>query len=465
MKAGFGKAEADAIIVGAGPAGAATALLLARAGFRAVVVEKKTRARLAKPLTVSVEESSFADAGIEAPEPPERLASPGRREIISAGHKLKIELEDAPLILVNLPELVTRLVEEAEQAGVRFMFEHTVTGPVVESGQVTGVAATDPGGKSLELSALLSIDASGILGVLRHYLDEDMGVEREISPLDVVNAWQDRREIDREAVLELVRAGRIRPQVNVIRVGFMGPFSMLSIYVDLEDDRVDVTAGLMHDSRLPTAKELVEKYVDNHGWIGESISSAGGLIPVRRPLDTFVADGFACVGDAACQAVPVHASGIASSLEAARILSEVAARALDEKDLSKEALWPYNARYMHSRGGMQANSDLFRRFLLSLTEDRFAALLESGLITHDAARGSLAGVALEIPKSAVIASAARLIKSPALLYRLLRLAKDTDRAIDLYEAYPGRCDPAVFERWQAEAQTLFDRWNPQQAQE
>jgi flavin-dependent dehydrogenase len=256
---------------------------------------------------------------------------------------------------------------------------------------------------------------------------------------------------------------RIRPQVDVKRLGFMGPYSMFGVYVDLDDDRVDVTVGLLHDSIYPPARELLEAYVESHHWVGELISGGGGLIPTRRPLDSFVADGFACVGDAACMAMPQHASGVCSALIGGKILGETAAGALESGDTSREALWLYNERYMEARGATQANSDLFRRFLLSLSTDEMSLLFAKGLVTEEGIRGSLEGMALELPKSAVLLSSLGLLTRPSLLHRLMRLSRDSLRVLEIYSSYPASDEIQYLPKWRAETQKIFNKWKPKNA--
>jgi digeranylgeranylglycerophospholipid reductase len=452
-------ADADVIITGAGPAGLMTALSLASAGRKVVVLEKKSRESIGKPINVSLEKRVFSEVGLAAPEPPELVPPPLARELLSPDRNFKLRLRDLPLVTVNLRAFLARLAAEAEAAGAVLKFETNVTGPIMEAGRVTGVVGSDGEGRMLELYAPLCIDASGIYGALRHRLDPSMGVEIEISPRDVANAWQESREIDREAVMDLLSQNRIRPQIAVMRVGFMGPYSMFGVYVDMDEDRVEVTVGLLHDPAYPTARELAERYGGSHHWIGESIASAGGLIPVRRPLDSFITHGFACVGDCACQAVAQHASGVTSALIGAKILAETAVAALEKGDLSRDALWPYNVSYMMARGAVQANSELFRRFLIGLTADEFSALFSRGLITEEAVNGSLDGMALELPRAAVFSAALGLIGRPGLLRRLWRLSRDSLRVLDIYNSYPERYDHREFQRWREQAARIFNKWD------
>ncbi len=454
--------DADIIIAGAGPGGLMTALALARSGRRPLVVERRSREDMGRNLRVSLEESVFAEVGLAPPEPPEKKPSPMSRECISPDNETTLKLENVSLVSVDLRSLLSRMMTEAEEHGVEFLFESTVTGPLLENGRVQGVVGSSADGRLLELRAPLCVDATGIAAVLRHGLENGGDIEVEIDPADVINAWQESREIDREAVMELVSQDRLRPQVNVCRTGFTSPFSLFSIYVDLEDDRVDVNVALPHSSQYKTARQLAGEYVESRPWIRELISAGGGVIPVRRPLSSLVSHGMALVGDAACQAFPMHASGVGNAISAGGILGKVADRALEENDTSISALWRYNVEYMKDRGMAQANADLLRHFILTLKPDELSALYGSGLLTEEGIRGSLEGLALKLPLSSVVSSFPGLITRPALAVRLALLGKDINKTLRLYSEYPDHQSPETFNSWKSEVEKIFSKWKQKQ---
>ncbi|MFO8058618.1 MAG: NAD(P)/FAD-dependent oxidoreductase [bacterium] len=451
--------DADVIIAGAGPGGLMAALALSRNGRRVMVLDRRSRDSVGRNLRVSLEESVFAEVGLDPPEPPEKISAPRSREFISPDNETTLKLERASLVSVNLRLLLSRILNEAEDRGVEFLFESTVTGPLLSDGRVQGVVGSSADGRLLELAAPLCADASGVAAVLRHGLDKDMGVQVEIDPADVINAWQESREIDRDAVMDLISKGRLRPQTNVCRAGFTATFSLFSIFVDLEDDRVDVNVALPHSSQYKTARQLAAEYVESHSWIGELISAGGGVIPVRRPLPSMVTSGMACVGDAACQTSPLHASGVGNALAAGALFARVADQALLREDTSRSSLWAYNAEYMKERGMVQANADLLRHFIMALDRDELSSLFNSALLNEEGIRGSLEGLALSLPWSSIISSLPRLVVRPRLAARLFLLGRDLNKMLDLYADYPDLDDLESLQRWEAAVEKILAGWN------
>ncbi len=158
--------EREVVIVGAGPAGAAAALGLARAGVRGVLVLErqalprdkvcagglgpKARAELQRlGLWERVAARAYPISGV-------RLVSPGGREAFAAGQ--------ASAHVLRRRELDGLLLEAARAAGVEVRTRCRVTGLVWRGGRVVGVRAAEQ-----ELGArwvLLAHGATGHLGDL-----------------------------------------------------------------------------------------------------------------------------------------------------------------------------------------------------------------------------------------------------------------------------------------------------------
>ncbi len=144
--------EADVIVVGAGPAGASTALYLARAGLDVLLLEKSTFPRekvCGDGLTPRAVKQLVA-MGISFGEGDGWRPNKGLR-IIGGGTRIEVdwpELASYPGygLVRTRRSLDETLARAAQRAGARLLEGVTVTGPVLaESGRIVGVTARPAG--------------------------------------------------------------------------------------------------------------------------------------------------------------------------------------------------------------------------------------------------------------------------------------------------------------------------------
>jgi len=175
-----------------------------------------------------------------------------------------------------------------------------------------------------------------------------------------------------------------------------------------------------------------------------AIQAGSGLLPLRRPPASMVGDRFVAIGDAACQANPLHGGGIAPSVVGAGIAADVGARALERGDATMDALWDCNVRFMRAIGARHAAHGFLRRFLDSLSDRDFSALTQLfsrsdalvKLLTGESATLSIA------ERMAIAAGSARRPRLLRIAARALRLVRELE---DAYTAYPG--SPEGLDSW------------------
>ena len=148
--------DADVIVVGAGPAGSATAYYLAQAGLDVLVLEKSTfpREKVCGDGLTPRAVKQLAAMGVTIDEADGWVRNRGLR-IIGGGVRLELDWPE----LTSYPGyglVRTRrgfdetLARRAQQAGVRLLEGVTVTGPVLDdrTGRITGVTAQAGAGAS-----------------------------------------------------------------------------------------------------------------------------------------------------------------------------------------------------------------------------------------------------------------------------------------------------------------------------
>ena len=156
--------EYDAVVVGARCAGAATALLMARAGMRVLLVDRvaPTRDTLSTHALMRAGVLQLGRWGLL-----ERLVAAGTPPVVGttfhyADRADAVELAQ-PLYAPRRTVLDPLLVEAAREAGVECRFGIDVTGVLRDDGgRVTGVTGRARGAQSLTVRAALTVGADGL---------------------------------------------------------------------------------------------------------------------------------------------------------------------------------------------------------------------------------------------------------------------------------------------------------------
>ncbi|HEX7091136.1 MAG TPA: NAD(P)/FAD-dependent oxidoreductase [Longimicrobiales bacterium] len=345
----------DAIVVGAGPAGSATALLLARAGHHVLLLDRRHFPR-AKPCgdCLSPEAARVLDrlgllADVQAARPA-RLA--GWRIVAPAGHAFEAafaafangdpRLETA--IAIRREALDTVLLAGARRAGAVVRTGLHVTDLLRDArGNVAGILARDEDGASLRLHARLVIGADGLRSVVARRL----GLVRRGPRLRKLSLTAHVRGMAGPGRLgEMHLAAGACAGVAPVEEpegddAASAPLANVTLVVDAarfgreaaRDPLALFRAMLARFPALAPRLPLLEPRLH--------LLASG---PFDWPTRTVVADGAALVGDAAGYFDPFTGQGIYQALAGAELLAEEADLALREGDVSARALRRYAAR-------------------------------------------------------------------------------------------------------------------------
>jgi flavin-dependent dehydrogenase len=341
---------ADAVVVGAGPAGAATAILLARQGLAVALLD---RARFPRDKIcgeyLSPEGSRILDrlgvlSRVEA-----RGARPlrGMRVLAPDGTRLVGDYQpDGPwqgyrphALAVRRRMLDLTLVERAREAGVSVHEGVRVVDLLGEGRRVTGVVAEPalPAGRRTfaeRFPARLVVAADGRASVVAQRLGlrrPHRWLRRLALVADVEGA---RGDPERG---EIVLAPPLYSILNPVtpRVG------NLSLVIPVEEARrhkADLEGYFDRVTRsLPGCREWLED--------ARRVGPVRALGPLAYRVAAPRADGVVLVGDAAGFLDPFTGEGIYAALRAAELTAEIGARALERGDVSAAALQPARRRY------------------------------------------------------------------------------------------------------------------------
>ena len=450
-------ADYDVIIAGAGTGGATTAYTLGKRGHSVLLIDRKERDNIGNKTCGDALGSHHINELRELvgiPELPKGiveyqvngidLIAPDRE------HRLRMAGPTTTGMSFNRLKMGQWFVGLAESAGAEMMASTRVKKLLFDDGKVSGVRLSEEGGPEKEFTSRIVIDATGATGMLRMQLPETSPVERQIASEDRMVAWRD--------IYETPDFDFETPDILDI---FWNQDETLGGYTWVFPqgrNRVNVGNGVMtikgHRNPKDIQYDFVKKtWIDTWGEV-KVLDSSGGVAPIRRPIDTMVDDNFMLVGDAACQVNPIHGGGIGSSMLGGAHAGITASEALERNDTSIESLWVYNPRYHKSYGSKQAALDVFKWFLLNITNDDIDFAFKKQIIkASDLLDTSMSGEVKFGAGEKFKRLVAGFGKIPLLL-RVSNVAKLMKNIRAVYSEYPD--SPKGFEAWKAKLVPIYE---------
>jgi len=456
---GTGRNDFDVIIVGAGPGGCLAAWRLAQQGFSVGLFDQNSEGDVGKPIVIEVEQEVFKAVGLSGPEGDLIAYHPERVRVFSPRGKecIRIECRDYELpVAIHLGRYTQSLLGQAVSCGVHFHGGHRALAPVCSGQCVRGVRFETPRG-SADISARLVIDASGHAAVLARQLPQEYDMRFPEGIEHIVTAQNCLHDIEPVAARQAVATGRHASDEIWNRLGNYGVYSTVFSYLSLEKGIAYTLIGYKEAyarQNTPIA-QAVQRFQQGQGYYAEKRSGGAGLIRIRHSLDKPVANGFLAIGEAACQVVPMHASGVASSLYAGHLASEAAAAALRSGYPSAAALWPYAVGYQRTRGRVLAALDATRLTLDGFRVQDVTTMVESGIMHRDDIVGGLLVKEPAIGAASIPARLGGILRHPGFLPRLMKMGMLSQEVAVHYSRYPERYNAQELESWRREKHDLF----------
>jgi len=443
----------DVIVVGSGTGGCMAAKTAAEAGLEVCLIDRKGREDIGKKVCGdAIGRHHFDDLNLNYPTGEElersivgaKLYSPNLETVF------KLKSEDLFGFMINRHSFGQRLLREAIDAGATLLESNQVMEPIISSGFVTGVLVRDrKRGSKTELRSRVAVDASGFSSVLRKKLPTEFGIDTEISNRNMVICYREIREL-REQVAE--------PEyIELYLNQSITPGGYHWIFAE-GGAKVNVGLGLTMFTGFPNAKKQLYNHVLSQPLFeGSSIVNAGGgHIPTRRSLDCMVGDGIIIVGDAACQANPIHAGGMGPSMIGGTAAGKTIVEAIERGDVSRSGLWPYNFRYIQSYGAKQAGLDIFRMFLLNwLSDDDLNYGMKYRLITEGDLLKTSMGEDTRLNITEATLRVFRGLGRFSFLRRLRNAVKIMKEEKTMYLNYPN--SPSGFHEWKTKVHRIIEK--------
>lgn len=367
-------ADADVIVVGAGPAGSTTAYHLARAGLDVLMLEKSTfpREKVCGDGLTPRAVKELVGMGIPVDAEHGWLLNKGLR-IVGGGVRLELPWPD----LAAYPDYgaVRRrgdfdqaLARNAERAGVRLHERTAVTGPVVDerTDRVVGVTAKPAGGEEVTYRAPLVVAADGnssrlsVATGLRRRTDRPLGVAVRTyytSPRhddDYLESWLELWDTD--------ASGRPR-----LLPGYGWIFGMGDGTSNVGLGLLNTSAAFQNVDYRGLLKSWLGGMPEDWGYREENRTEKvrGAALPMGFNRQPHYRRGLLLVGDSGGMINPFNGEGIAYAMESGRIAAEfiVQAGARATAYARERTLLAYPQALKETYGGYYTLGRLFVRMI------------------------------------------------------------------------------------------------------
>jgi flavin-dependent dehydrogenase len=332
----------DVLVVGARVAGAATAMLLARAGLRVLVVDQS------RPGSDTLSTHAFMRGGVIQlsrwgllDELRAAGTPPVRRTVIRYGDREEVvEIKPMPhcdaLYAPRRTTLDPLLVEAARQAGADVRFGVRVTELIRDrSGRVAGARIRDRDGREHELRARVTVGADGVRSTVARQVAAPVEVQGRHATAFVSGYFSGVEADGYQWLYSEHAAGGIIPTDH----------GQVCAWTGVPSHRFDELRRRPHLGFHDTFRDLAPDWLARlrtgrqHGPIRGFAGIPGFL---RRPWG----DGWALVGDAAYFKDPLSTHGMTDALRDAELLATALTDAARDgrRDAEAAALASYQAR-------------------------------------------------------------------------------------------------------------------------
>lgn len=356
-------ATCDVLVVGAGPAGSAAALTLARAGHAVVLVDQHAfpRDKVCGDGLIPDAHHALARLGVLDEVLAQAQASDFVGCIGPRGGRV-----DVPGVLAVLPrkELDLILCRAAIGAGARMFAPLRFIAPIEEGGRVVG-AQLQHGTETRELRARWVVLASG--AVPQALLATGMALRHTPSGVALRGYVRNDAMVGRIDKLEIVWHRALRPGYGWIFPCRDGVFNIGVGYADSHTERGDLGAGAAHrpDRNL---RHLMDAFTRVHAPARELLAGGTPLgpmkgAPLRCSLDgaRWSRPGLLVTGEAAGSTYSFTGEGIGKALEtgihAAEVLMDASA-----SDAAIEAEYAVRLTALKPRFALYRRANLVNRY-------------------------------------------------------------------------------------------------------
>ncbi len=425
------------VVAGGGHGGIAVASILSRNGFDVTVYERNPRDKMGYDWTDIFDPKALPKADMPMPDkslfeykenmtfysPDEK--TPIKQQVPNNQLEIKMERKD----IYNL------LIETAEKNGVKFVYNCSIEGAIIEDNRVTGIN-TSIG----EIYGDLIIDACGCESPVRISLPEEFGIQKHPDKNEKFYVY---RAFYNKATKTPVED---RYKVCLLPEGKLGIG-----WVATEEKYTDLLIGRFETFDMAEVERTAEFFRSRNKSLGTDVVRGGQFveIPVRQALSVMVADGYAAIGDSAFMTVPIIGSGIANSLRAAPILAKAI---MDDRTeaYTVKTLWQYQYNFYKKWGAGLAPLAAVKLLLTRITPQQLDYIFEKGILTwkemtitaNSTSIMDFVHPSIDMPKRAIA-----IAKDKDLLKKMLKVGADIGGIIALCATLPKEYNESKVNQW------------------
>jgi electron transfer flavoprotein-quinone oxidoreductase len=347
----------DAVVVGAGPAGSAAAITMAKAGLQVALLERGVKAGsknvmggiLYNHYLEEIVGDAWKEAPLERPIIEERRWMMTSDAVIGFDYKNLRSRTKPHSYSVLRARFDAWFADQAEKAGAMFVPETVVERLIVKNGRVVGVGT----GRGDDVYADVVIVCEGIglgAGLLEKTVINGKPLRRKLRPNEVAMAVKEIMQLDPGLIEERFNCENGEGcTIECFGDSTMGMSGFMFIYTN--KDTLSVGGGALlseFNATLRSPNDLMEHF-KNHPAVkpllrgAETVEYLAHLIPEggHRGIPKVYGPGYLICGDAAMLSNPVHREGSNLAMESGHLAGKTVIHAKEVGDFSERRLAEY----------------------------------------------------------------------------------------------------------------------------
>lgn len=326
--------ETDVLVIGAGPAGSAAARHAALGGADVILIDKKSEIGTPKRCAEGIYDHGLKWLGIE-PDPQWAVQRINGGTIISPD-KTRLTLDET--ILPEKGYIVERKVfdkymaMDAARAGAQIMVKTLAKSILKDDSDGSSIIVDcEQMGEIIEIKAKIVIAADGP----ESKVAKAFGINSTTKPQDMMAGVQ----------YEMVGVNCERMDLIELHLGAFANGGYAWVFPKGEDI-ANVGIGIPGNSKRP-AIEYLNEFIESYPPLNDAkaVELNVGGDPIGGMIDQIYDDNLLVCGDAAGQVDPITGGGIILGMLGGMTAGKVAAKAIIDKDYSKERLEEYYIKY------------------------------------------------------------------------------------------------------------------------